>query len=281
MTDQTGTAQEGPPEPVGIPTRPGVEPVAEPPATEDSSVRSDPDEPERGTSGLSGPSVLPRLRVVTLLLFALLGLGAAVAVRVADPPASLAWARPDALARALNDLAADGRRVEAEVTALEQTRRARIDDARDTAEIEKADREARTLAVLAGTTPVSGPGITIIVTDPLGTVDSWILVDALQELRDAGAEAIELSGVRVVVSTYVVERPGGGMTVDGAAVSPPYRLVVVGDPGTLAKAMRIPGGVLDTVATRNGAQAGIETSDQVEILTVRPAPSLDHAVPVA
>lgn len=95
----------------------------------------------------------------------------------------------------------------------------------------------------------------------------------MQELRDAGAEAIELSGVRVVASTYVVAAPGGGMTVDGSRISAPYSLQVIGDAHTLAQAMRIPGGVLDTVATRDGAQAEVTNSDQVEVRALRTAPS--------
>jgi uncharacterized protein YlxW (UPF0749 family) len=118
--------------------------------------------------------------------------------------------------------------------------------------------------------PVAGPGITLTVTDPRGNVGADVLVGALQELRDAGAEAIELSGVRLVAESFIVDHAGGGLTVDGVAVHAPYHLLVIGDPHTLAEAMRFPGSVLDTVAAREGAEARVTEAGRVEIRAVRP-----------
>ncbi len=219
------------------------------------------------------------LRYATILLLAVLGFGAAVMIRIADSSERLAAARPDELATELENIAVAGRRLEVEATGLERTRAAVADGARGDADLDRARHEAEALAVLAGTGPAIGPGVTLRIDDPRGTVEAWILVDALQELRDAGAEAIELSGVRVVASTYIVDAPGGGMTVDGGSVAPPYELRVVGDAHTLAQAMRIPGGVLDTVATRDGTHAEVTNSDRIEIRALRAAPTPRFARP--
>jgi len=239
---------------------------------------------EDGQTGADGPraSGFRWARGLTLFLLAALGFGAAVTVRVADPSTRLAHARPDELVAALDGLSADGGRLAAEATELERTRDALaegVDGAGPRAALERDRARADALAVLAGTVPATGPGITLTIDDPLGTLEARMLLDALQELRGAGAEAIELAGVRVVASTYVVDRPGGGLSVDGVAVDPPYRLLAVGDAHTLAQAMRIPGGVLDTVATRNGVLAEISESDRIEILAVRAAPTPRHARP--
>ncbi|MEX5632115.1 DUF881 domain-containing protein [Parafrankia sp. FMc2] len=229
----------------------------------------------QGGGGLARPV----LRIVSVLLLAGLGFGLAVMIRSADPADRLGRLRPDELAAELENLSADGQRLQDEAGGLRATQSAIADGARGDADIDRARQEADALAVLAGTSPATGPGVTLTINDPRGTVEAWILVDALQELRDAGAEAIELSGVRVVASTYIVDAPGGGMTVDGGQVAGPYVMRAIGDAHTLAQAMRIPGGVLDTVATRDGAQAEVTNSERIEIRALRTAPSPRFARP--
>ena len=84
-----------------------------------------------------------------------------------------------------------------------------------------------------------------------------MLLDALQELRDAGAEAIEITGragVRVVADDLVRGADGGrrrgcvGRTASTLHVA--VRFQVIGDPRTLAAALDIPGGVLGRAAAR-------------------------------
>jgi uncharacterized protein YlxW (UPF0749 family) len=219
-------------------------------------------------------------RLATAVLLALLGFAIPVTVRSVGPPAGLAGARPEELVRAVDESGAQSRRVDREVAGLERTRAVPPGPAGPTATATgDARREAEGLAVLAGTVPVAGPGVEITVTDPHGTVGADVLIDALAELRDAGAEAIEISGVRVVVSTFISDRPEGGLIIDGSVVTAPYRLLVVGDAHTIEQAMRIPGGVLDTVASRNGATAQISSRDRIEIRALRPLPTPRYARP--
>jgi uncharacterized protein YlxW (UPF0749 family) len=75
--------------------------------------------------------------------------------------------------------------------------------------------------------------------------------------------------VRVVASTSVVDRPGGGVEVDGTAVSAPYRLAVIGDARTLSGALGIPGGVLDTIERRPAARPVVVSSPRVTITALR------------
>ena len=120
----------------------------------------------------------------------------------------------------------------------------------------------------------------LTVTDPRGTVHADVLLDAIEELRDAGAEAMQLSGVRVVASTAVGDAPGG-ISVDGIRVRPPYRLVAIGDPRTLASALGIPGGVEDTVAAQAGARAIVTTSPNVTVAALRRLVAPRYARPAA
>lgn len=118
-----------------------------------------------------------------------------------------------------------------------------------------------TLGILAGTVAARGPGVQISVTDSDQAVGGSTLLDAIQELRDAGAEAIQVGGVRVVAGSYVTE-DGGAVSVDGQALSNPYTISAIGDPQTLASAMAIPGGVVETV---RGVGARIEVTQNPDV----------------
>ena len=73
---------------------------------------------------------------------------------------------------------------------------------RRAAAIEEGQNRLDVLGILAGTVAATGPGVTVTIDDPDGTVTAADLLDGVEELRDAGAEAIEINdSVRVVAST--------------------------------------------------------------------------------
>jgi uncharacterized protein YlxW (UPF0749 family) len=117
------------------------------------------------------------------------------------------------------------------------------------------------LRVLAGTTQAHGPGITMTIFDPDAKVTSVLLLDAIEELRDAGAEAIQVGDVRVVASSYL-NQGGSGIEIDGTPVAAPYRLRAIGDTQTLSSAMEIPGGLSETV---RGLGAEISIDQQTDL----------------
>jgi uncharacterized protein YlxW (UPF0749 family) len=144
--------------------------------------------------------------------------------------------------------------------------------------IENARRELRALQVLLGIVPVRGEGIVLTITDPQGVVGPEVLLDAVQELRDAGAEAIEINDRRVVAQTWF-GGSSGALTVDGARLSFPVTIEAIGASGTLAEAMRIPGGVVDAVGARAGATVRIQERRSVSILSTSQLPRFDTARP--
>lgn len=129
---------------------------------------------------------------------------------------------------------------------------------------QEARRRAAQLAILAGSAGASGPGITVKIDDPKRRVSAAVLLDAVEELRDAGAEALVVNGTaRVVAQTYFLDTQDG-ISVGGHVLEPPYTLEVIGDPQTLDEAMRFRGGLVDRV---EGRDASAKVS-RVELVTI-------------
>lgn len=212
----------------------------------------------------------PRTDLPVAVLTTALGLGLAASVHIGHGPTGLAAARSDDLVALLADLEGRSARLSAEISDLRDTAQALTDSAGAGVALAQARQRAADLGILAGTIGAQGPGITLEIFDPGHAVNADVLLDAIEELRGAGAEAIELSGVRVVTETSVVDAPGG-ISVSGRLVSAPYRLRAIGDPATLQKALEIPGGVTDAVAgAGNGASAHISQQAQLQITSLRP-----------
>jgi uncharacterized protein YlxW (UPF0749 family) len=202
------------------------------------------------------------------LLFLVLGL--LITVAVIRPDGANPWqsARTEDLVQILDGLDSRQERLAAESSRLSALQ-ADLEKGSTAQALEESRRKVGALQVLAGTTAVTGPGLTITITDPSGAVDSPVLIDAVQELRDAGAEAIQVGDSRVVVDTWFADR-GQGLVVDGTPVLTPIRIVAIGDPDTLKGAVGIPGGLADTVGAR-GADFATTTAQSLTISVTVPS----------
>ncbi|WP_241003125.1 DUF881 domain-containing protein [Streptomyces sp. CB01881] len=280
-------ADEPEPEPASEPKaveseadEPEPEPEAEPEAKADEPEADEPeaDEPvpaptavDRGAGRRRLKAALwpPRLSrgqlVVALLLFSL-GLALAIQVRSTnDHHSQLRGARQEDLVRILDELDGRQQRLQQERAELEQSLAKLENSSNQAKEAQEQTRKKVTeLGVLAGTVKATGPGIVLTVDDPQGQVKADMLLDTLQELRAAGAEAIQINDVRVVVNTYFTDVSGGGVQIDGKKVSQPYRFTVVGNPQDLTPALNIPGGVVRTLESHQ-ARATISQQQKVVV----------------
>jgi uncharacterized protein YlxW (UPF0749 family) len=175
-------------------------------------------------------------------------------------------ARTEDLIRILDDLDDRQARLEAESARLATLERDLL--AGSTAEaIAEARRQLDALRVMTGVAPVSGPGVLVTIVDTEGQVDAGLLLDAVQELRDAGAEAIQVGQTRVVVDTWFADSEQG-VLVDGAPVGDRVEIRAIGDPDTLAAAMSIPGGIAESTRTRGAEFSATTTPDLTISVTV-------------
>jgi uncharacterized protein YlxW (UPF0749 family) len=202
-------------------------------------------------------------------------------VRAINQDDTYAGARQSELLALINQLSLASQRAENEIAQLEQTRNSLLNDteARRTA-LERARQQADQYGILAGTVPAVGQGIRVTVQDPAGTIVTSHLLNAIQELRDAGAEAIEINDtVRVVAQTAIRDLDEGGVEVDGQQVTAPYIIDAIGAPHTLANALDIFSGFIDEVE-RAGGNVVVRQADTIEIASIRdPAPP-EYAEPV-
>ncbi|QDY75774.1 DUF881 domain-containing protein [Streptomyces qinzhouensis] len=230
---------------------------------------------QRLKAGLWPPRVTRAQLTVALLLF-VLGLGLAIQVRSTSDNSALRGARQEDLVRILDELDSRTERLEDEKRRLEQ-QRTELETSSDQAE--EARRQTRQkeqqLGILAGTVAAQGPGITLTVDDRSGTVEPDMLLDAVQELRAAGAEAIEVNGSRVVADTYFTGS-GGSVEVDGRKITAPYRFEVIGKPQDLEPALNIPGGIVRTLE-KEQATATVVRSEKIVVDALRPEKQPDYA----
>jgi uncharacterized protein YlxW (UPF0749 family) len=226
-----------------------------------------------------------RGQAVVAVLLAGLGFAAAVQVRANDSDENFTGARQADLISLINSLNLAADRARAEVAELERTRdqlRGSTDD--DTAALRLAREQEQTWGILAGTLPVRGPGVRITV-DPRGAgVGTDQILNGLQELRDAGAESIEINDrVRVVAQSAITDTAGGGervpgISVDGVALQPPYVIDAIGDPDTLDAGVDFQGGFITGVEEVGGA-VRVERAQRIDIASLHAAARLRYATP--
>ena len=150
---------------------------------------------------------------------------------------------------------------------------------RDDAATKAAEDQLRSLAVLAGTVPVVGPGVVVQIEDPKGRVGYDGLIDVVQELRDAGAEAIAVNNRRIGAASAFGERDTR-ITLDGTTLSTPYRIAAIGQPSTLDGGLQIPGGAIDTISAVDGAKINVQRQATLTLPALAQLPSFRSARPV-
>ncbi len=217
------------------------------------------------------------------LLCLLLGIAIVTQVRQNESGDSLETARPADLLVLLDSLRQREATLNAEVSELQNTLNSlQASGNNDQAAIQAAQARLAALSILAGAVGATGPGVTVTIEDPGPGVAPEVMLDVVNELRAAGAEAIEINdahqSVRVGVDTWVVGTPGS-LTIDTKTLSPPYSILAIGDPPTLAAAMNIPGGAEDSIK-RVGARMSVRQADRVDVTTLRQPKPHQYAQPV-
>lgn len=153
------------------------------------------------------------------------------------------------------------------------------------------DEQLQEVKAFAGLTEVEGPGIVVTLRDstkpPQAFQQEQIIHDGdvlrvVNELWNAGAEAIAVNGHRVVTTTSI-RCVGSTILVNNSPVASPVTVRAIGDGATMLGALNLPGGVLAEIRDTDPAMVQIDIvkamklpafsgSTEVHLLKV-PAPS--------
>ncbi len=223
-----------------------------------------------------------RAQVIFAAILLVCGLGVVMQVRSQASETDYSTLRRADLVQMLDDLTAESRRLEAEIADLEETQR-QLRSGVDSERIarEEAQRRLDVLAILGGTAPAQGPGVRITIDDPQRKVTAELLLNTIEELRDAGAEVIAINGtIRVVASTWFGAGQGGGLLAGGHPVGRPITIDVIGDPHALSEATRFSGGLVSEVqGSRIGGTVQVASLDSVTITATVTPPANRFAKP--
>lgn len=244
-SDVAGAAQDAPPR-RAAPARPP----------------SRPSETERG----------PVVRVALAVACALLGFLLVAQVQANEGLGErLEAEREEDLTRILSDLSDQNDRLQREITDLRITL-LEFESSAENEELALSSLASRLddLRILAGVVAAEGEGVVMEIADPSSQVTSTVLVDTIQELRDAGAEAIAINDVRLVASSAIQEL-NDRLVVDGQPLDQPLRITAVGPADTMATALQFPAGAVDNLTPLPDVTVTVETRSQLTV-PARPEP---------
>lgn len=154
---------------------------------------------------------------------------------------------------------------------------------------EAASKEANLVKMGAGVVPVEGPGITITIDDSkrpskpgenpnLYLIHDDDLLKVINELWAAGTEAISINEQRLIASSEI-RCAGPTLSVNNTRYSPPYEIKAIGDPQTLENALKMRGGVVETLQFW-GIQITVKRHEALKIPAYKGAFRFEYAKPV-
>ena len=110
--------------------------------------------------------------------------------------------------------------------------------------VDELRADLRRVRLYAGIDPATGPGVVITIRGP---IDGSGVEDLVNELRNAGAEAMAVESVRLVPGVVTVG-PAGAVTVDGVPLADPFELLAIGAPDKLTGSLTRSGGIIAQLA---------------------------------
>jgi uncharacterized protein YlxW (UPF0749 family) len=148
-----------------------------------------------------------------------------------------------------------------EVTRLEDQLN-QLRQARSSSDLDSMADDLNRLRILNGQSEVTGSGIQLTIVAPLRAED---IMDLVNELRNAGAEAVAVNDQRIVFDSCF-SNAGENVVIDGVEIKQPYVFAAIGSPDTLKTAIDRKGGLLTFIT--NAHPSAITTIDKRDKLTL-------------
>jgi len=129
------------------------------------------------------------------------------------------------------------------------------------------EKELKQTNMLLGLTEVKGKGIEVKLMDnDEEDIEAYDLLELVNELRLAGAEAISINGERIVAMSEIVDINYSFIVVNGNRISSPYVVKAIGDQTYLESGLTAKEyGYMDNIIKGNGKTATLERVDSLVI----------------
>ena len=202
-------------------------------------------------------------RVSIVVVAALLGILAVGQFRGQAGAPALAGLSATDLTQLIGNLTSGNDKLRSEITDL-RDQAAHLSDAHDRGDttVGELTSDLARIRAWAGLTLVSGQGIAITVQGPVGGDG---VEDLINELRNAGAEAISVDGVRIVTGVVVAGAPGS-LSVENNAIGDAFEIRAIGSPQILTGTLTRTGGVIAQIgATYPEAQLTVTPVDTLTL----------------
>lgn len=109
--------------------------------------------------------------------------------------------------------------------------------------IEAIENEILKYKKLSGDYPIYGPGIEVLIQEELSV--TWV-VDLVNEILNAGAEAVSINGIRFTDNIFGIgSLPQGQILLNEAIIKSPVSFQAIGEPSVMQEVLESPGGIVD------------------------------------
>jgi uncharacterized protein YlxW (UPF0749 family) len=128
--------------------------------------------------------------------------------------------------------------------------------------VDELRADLRRVRLYAGIDPATGPGVVITIRGP---IDGTGVEDLVNELRNAGAEAMAVDTVRLVPGVVTVGA-AGAVTIGGMPLTDPFELSAIGAPDKLTGSLTRSGGIIaQLAATMPDVVVEVTPLDRVDV----------------
>lgn len=137
---------------------------------------------------------------------------------------------------------------------------------------ETLKKQIERLEIITGEKAVKGPGISVTITGE-SLLMYYDMIDLVNELFNAGAEAVSVNDVRIQLSTKFGEKYSlqndQVLLMNGEPLLSPIIIRAIGDPDTLETALTFSGGIISNLNTLYQVYPTVKKMDEVRIPAVK------------
>ena len=205
----------------------------------------------------------PRSQALVASVAFLLGILVVAQIRAQAGNNTLAGLSSQDLTFLVANLNTRNEQLRSEIATLErQLATLELGGSRGASSVNEIQADLDRIRAWSGLDRIAGDGIKITISGPIG---SAAIEDLVNELRNAGAEAIAIETVRVVPGTVIGGTPGS-ISVDDTPLGDPLTIQAIGSPETLTGSLARAGGIIaQLAATDPAASIDVQAAERMTL----------------